>query len=191
MNADSQDFRLPGYSLLPLFIPHRGFAFYIRSCTAFQNQPQLDILTIEFTAKWVKLKLNKATLHFCFLYRSSNLDCHQTLNRLDCLSDSITDILKKCADSEVAVAGDFSVHNVKWLTHSSHMTSEGENAEIFAISNQLTQLVNIPTHIPCVDGQTHNLLDLFLTSHPNKYEIEVLAPLGNSDHKVISANFPT
>ena len=133
----------------------------------------------------------KATLHFCFLYRSPNLDRHQTFDRLDCLSDSITDILEKCPDTEIAVAGDFNVHNVKWLTHSSHTTPEGEYVEIFAISNQLTQLVNIPMHIPCVDVQKHNLLDLFLISHPNKYEIEVLAPLGNSDHKVISASFPS
>ena len=34
-----------------------------------------------------------------------------------------------------------------------------------------------------------NILDLFMTSNPEKYEVHNLKPLGNSDHMTISASF--
>ena len=112
-----------------------------------------------------------------------------SLNGFDALSDSISKILEKYPDSEIVVAGDFNVHTSSWLAHSSHTTPEGQYAELFATHNELVQLVNEPTHIPCVQGHHQNLLDLFLTSHPEKYEVNILAPLGNSDHSIISASF--
>ena len=46
-----------------------------------------------------------------------------------------------------------------------------------------------PTYFPNVEGQGQNILDLFMTSDPEKYEVHNLAPLGNSDHMTISASF--
>lgn len=55
--------------------------------------------------------------------------------------------------------------------------------------NLLTQLVLDATHIPRIANQRHNLLDLFLSSSPEKYFISVGAALGNFDHMLISAFF--
>ena len=126
-------------------------------------------------------------LHFCFLYRSPSCDRHSTFNKFDYLSDSISDILKKYPFSEIVVAGDFNIHNRNWLSHSSHTTPEGEYVEVFAEANDLFKLVKGPTHISCVEGQNSNTLDLFLTSHPEKYEVKISSPLGKSDHCTISA----
>ena len=46
--------------------------------------------------------------------------------------------------------------------------------------NHLTQQVDEPIHILCVDGHQNNTLELLLTSHSDKYEVKVLSPLGNS-----------
>ena len=43
-----------------------------------------------------------------------------------------------------------------------------------------------PTRIPHATGQYANLLDLFLTSCPEKCSTYVLSPLGTSDHFVVS-----
>lgn len=187
--ADPLDFHMPGYRLLPLFSPHRGLALFIRNDVAYQYQEQFSVTDAEFSSLWVKFKIRSHVLHFCFLYRSPNLGRISTFDKLDMLSDSISNILKNYPDSEIVVAGDFNIHNIGWLCHSSHTSPEGLYVELFAESNNLTQLVKEPTHIPCVDGQNQNILDLFLTSHHEKYDVSVSAPLGNSDHCTISAAF--
>ena len=75
------------------------------------------------------------------------------------------------------------------LHHSSHTSREGLYVELFAENNNLKQLVKEPTYFPNVEGQSQNILDLFMTSDPEKYEVHNLAPLGNSDHMTISASF--
>ena len=171
-DADSQDFHIPDYCLLPLFVPHRGLALFIRNDIAFQIQQQYNITDPEFTAQWVKLRVNKQIIHFCFLYRSPNCSKQFTFDKFDNLSDSITSIQNKYPNSEIIVAGDFNIHNKNWLTHSSHNSPEGLYVELFAESNLLTQMVKEPTHIPCVEGQFSNTLDLFLTTHPEKIQCE-------------------
>ena len=73
---------------------------------------------------------------------------------------------------------------------SNHTSPEGRDVELFSDLNNLSQLVKNPTHIPSVEGHSVNILDLFLTSHPERYEVNVNAPLGNSDHCTISAISP-
>ena len=46
-----------------------------------------------------------------------------------------------------------------------------------------------PTYFPNVEGQRQNVLDLFMTSDPKKYEVQNLALLSNSDHMTISVSF--
>jgi hypothetical protein len=53
--------------------------------------------------------------------------------------------------------------------------------------NNLTQLVSEPTRIPDRYGDAANTLDLFLTTHPNNYKVNISSPLGSSDHCVITA----
>nr|CAH7762037.1 unnamed protein product [Callosobruchus chinensis] len=92
--------------------------------------------------------------------------------------------------SEVALLGDFNVHNEAWL--GSNKTDAAERAvEAFAISQGLTQLVKEPTFFPRVASHSTSLLDLFLTTHPVSYTIDVQSPLGNSDHGLVEVKFPS
>ena len=55
----------------------------------------------------------------------------------------------------------------------------------------LTQIVDVPTHVPERDWDFASLLDLFLTSVPDKCVHSVTAPLGTSDHCVVSVKVET
>ena len=46
-----------------------------------------------------------------------------------------------------------------------------------------------PTYSSDDEGQCQNDLNFFMTSHPEKYELNYLAHLGNSHHMIISASF--
>ena len=61
------------------------------------------------------------------------------------------------------------------------------------ISNDLTQMVNLPTGIPHCDSHSPALLDLFLSSDASICSTMVFPTLGNSDHVVVSVSidFPT
>ena len=54
-------------------------------------------------------------------------------------------------------------------------------------------MVNFPTRIPDCDSDSPALLDFFLSSHASICSKMVFAPLGNSDHVVVSLSidFPT
>ena len=118
-NADLSDLNLPGYSLVPLFFLHRGLAIYVRSDVAYQIQPQYGHCSnSEFNFLWLKLLARKHLIHYCFIYRSPNLDSNSTYNEFDALSDSITRIVSLYPRTEIAIAGDFNVHNSTWLRHS-------------------------------------------------------------------------
>lgn len=188
-DSDPHNFHIPGYHIHSIFFSHRGLVVYVRDDVVFQSMQQLDTTDPEFTCLWLKFRINLHVTHFGFLYRSPNQERDASFNGFDALSDSITKILEKCPASEIAIAGDFNIHNNSWLTHSNRTTPEGQYVELFAAHNHLVQMVNAPTHIPCVEGQFSNTLDLFLTSHPDKYEVNILAPLGNSDHCLVSASF--
>ena len=54
--------------------------------------------------------------------------------------------------------------------------------ELFAENNNLTQLLKETTYFSKVEEHCQNVLDLFMTSNPEKYEVHDLALLGNSDH---------
>ena len=44
------------------------------------------------------------------------------------------------------------------------------------------------TRYPDRSGDQPNLLDLFLTSNPMPYTVELFSPLGSSDHRLISVS---
>nr|CAH7729536.1 unnamed protein product [Callosobruchus chinensis] len=92
---------------------------------------------------------------------------------LDYLSEKIDFLNSNFPSSEVAPLGDFNVHNEAWLG-SNKTDAAGRAVEAFAISQGLT-----------------NLVDLFLTTHPVSYTIDVQSPLGNSDHGLVEVKFPS
>ena len=60
------------------------------------------------------------------------------------------------------VFGDVNIHHNDWLTYSGGADISGEFCYNFSISNDLTQMVNLPTRIPDCDFHNPALLDLFL-----------------------------
>ena len=92
----------------------------------------------------------------------------------DSISSNIYEVLLINSSANVFVLGNFNVHHKDWLTYS------GELCYNFSISNNLTQIVNFPTHIPKCESHSPALLDLFLSSD-----------IRNSDHVVsVSIDFP-
>ena len=92
-DSDPQDFHIPGYHLLSLFIFHRGLVVYIRDNVVYQHQQHFDCNDAEFNSLWVKFKIRSHILHFGFLYRSPNTEREHTYNGFDALSESISKIL--------------------------------------------------------------------------------------------------
>ena len=64
--------------------------------------------------------------------------------------------------ANVFVFGDINIHHEVWLTFSSGTDRPVELCYNFSISNDLTQMVNVPTRIPDCDSHSTALLDLFL-----------------------------
>ena len=108
-----ENFNMPGYSLLPFFFPRRGLALYIRNDVAYQCQQQYNMSDPEFSAFWVKLKIQMRIIHFCFIYRSPNTNRDHTLSGLESMSSSISSILAHHPQSEIVAAGDFNMLNTQ------------------------------------------------------------------------------
>ena len=62
------------------------------------------------------------------------------------------------------------------------------NSYNFSISNDLTQVVNVPSRIPDCDSHSPALLDFFLSSDASICSAMAFPPLGNSDHFVVSVS---
>ena len=62
----------------------------------------------------------------------------------------------------------------------------------FAISNDLTQMINFPTRIPDCDSHSPALLELFLSSDASICSTMATPPMENSDHVVsVCIDFPS
>ena len=57
-----------------------------------------------------------------------------------------------------------------------------------AISQNLTQFVSEPTRFPDRPGDGSHLLDIFMCTNPEDYHANVLSPIGNSDHCLVSVD---
>ena len=128
--------------------------------------------------------------YFFFLYQSPS---RSLCTVFDSISSNIDEVLTINPSANVFVFGDFNLHHQDWLTYSSGTDQPGELCYNFSISNDLTQMVNFPTRIPDCDSHSPSLLDLFLSSDASICSTMAFAPLGNSDHVVVSVSidFPT
>ena len=108
----------------------------------------------------------------------------------DSVSSNIDEFLSLNPSASVFVFGDFNIDHKDWFTYSGG-TDRLLNSVI--ISNDLTQMVNIPTRIPDCDSQSPALLHLFLSSDASTCSAMASLPLVNSDHVVVSVSidFPT
>ena len=86
------------------------------------------------------------------------------------------------------VFGDFNVPHKDWQTYSGGTDRPGELCYNFPTSNDLTQIVNFPTQIPCCGSHSSALLDLFISSDASICSTMAFLPLDNSDHVVVSVS---
>ena len=92
--------------------------------------------------------------HFFFLCRSPS----SSLNTVfDSLSSNIDEVLS-INPSAVLVFGDFNVHHSDWPNYSDGTERPGELCYNFSISNDLTQMVKVPTRISYCDSHSPALL---------------------------------
>ena len=85
------------------------------------------------------------------------------------------------------VFGDFHVHHKDWLTYSGGTDRLGELCYNY-VSNDLTQMVNIPTRIPDCYSHSPALLGLFISSDTSICSTMDFPPLENSDHVSVSVS---
>ena len=109
----------------------------------------------------------------------------------DSISSSIGEVLSIKPSIYVFIFGDFNIHHKDWLTYSGEADQLAELCYNFSISNDLTQMVNIPTRIPDCDSHSPTLLDFFLDASICSAMASPL--LENSDHLVVSVSidFPS
>ena len=170
----------PGYELLTSFRLHGGVCAYVRNNLSCTRLPDLE--SGKRDIMWLKLINKSSTKFFCCIYRSPSDSSYNEL--FDFLSAKIDFIISQFPTAEVTILGDFNVHNTEWLG-STKTDPQGRAAENFAISNSLTNLVSQPTYFPRIATHNPNPLDLFLTTHPEPYQISISAPLGKSDHGLV------
>ena len=136
-----------------------------------------------------KVALVQSTSYIFTLYRPQNDADGKVL--LDQIAEKVDLILTECPSANIHICGDFNVHHKEWLIHSNTTDEAGWQCHDFAMAYGLTQIVDVPTRVPDRDGDFASLLDLFLTSVPDKCVHSVTAPLGTSDHCVVSVKVET
>ena len=80
----------------------------------------------------------------------------------DSISSNIDEVFLINSSGNVFVFGDFNVNHKDWLTYSGGTDRPSELCYYFSISNDLTEMVNLPSRIPDCDSHSPALLDLFL-----------------------------
>lgn len=186
--GDLTHLQFPNYLLFHSFRLKGGVCAYVHSSISVTHLTSLDESNPDFQLFWLKLCHPRCSRYICCMYRSPNSSDTSTLFSL--LNSHCENFLQDDPTAELCILGDFNVHNSEWLSHSSYTDPAGREAEFFAITNSFTQLVNFPTRIPDRIGDTPQTLDLFLTTHPTPYTISSFAPLGSSDHCIITCSAP-
>lgn len=183
--VSSSDFCVDGYLSLQRkdskFHMH-GLAVYIRNNLPIARECRLESPDESFMC--YRVALLHSTTYLFFLYRSpSSQDC----SLIDLVSDRIDQALLDCPSANILVFGDFNAHHSTWL-NSGHTDASGNHIFDFALSQSLSQIITFPTRYPDHDNHAPSLLDLCLVSDPSICTASSEAPLGNSDHVVISVS---
>ena len=111
----------------------------------------------------------------------------------DSVSSNITEVFSIKPSANVFIFGDFNVFHKDWLTCSGGTDRSGELCHNSSISNDLTQMFNLPTQIPDCNSHSPALLDLSMSSDARICSTMAFPPLENSDHVAVSVSidFPS
>ena len=160
-----------------------GLAVYVKEGLPFAWDLSLENSTDSYLC--FPVALLHSVSYFFFLYQSPS---SSLCTVFDTISSNINKVLSINLSAKVFVFGDFNVHQKDWLTYFGGTDWPGELCYNFSISNELTQMVNFPTHIPDCDSHSPAHLDLFLSSSASICSTMDFLPFGNSDHVVISVS---
>ena len=184
--VDSNSFIVEGY--IPLICNDSSTHMHDLGVFVKEGLPlgqEISLETFGDSYMCFRLALLHSVSYFFFLYRSpSSPSC----SALDGVCTNIDRALSKHPTANVFVFCDFNVHHVEWLKHSCGTDQPGEYSFNFSITHDITQIVDFPTCIPDSDTHRPALLDLFLTSRSWAMLCGAFAPLGNSDHVVVSVS---
>ena len=145
-SIDSGNFSVRGY--LPLIRKDssthmHGLAVYVKEGLPFARDLSLENSADSYLC--FRLALLHSVSYFFFLYQSpSSALC----TVFDSISSNIDKVLSINPSADVFVFRDFDVHHKDWLTYSGGTDRPGGPCYDFAISNDLTQMVNFPTWNP-------------------------------------------
>ena len=179
--ASTDLFLISNYNLHHNFRFKGGVCAYCNTNTPIARL--VDLESSNFDAIWLKITLPTITVLLCFLYFSPNSSNY--LELFDYLTTCHETLLSSHPHAEILYAGDFNVHHKEWLG-STVSDAGGVEAYSFSLLNDLEQIIKHPTRVPDRHDQSSNTLDLFFTSNPLHYKYTISAPLGSSDHNLIS-----
>ena len=155
---DSGNFFVIGY--LPLIEKDSSTHMHSLAVYVKEGLPFVRGLTLDFyLCFW--LALLHSLSYFFFVYRSPSSPLGTVFYSISC---NIDEVLLISPSANIFVFEDFNVHHKDWLTYRGGTDWSGELGYNFSISNDLTQMVNFPTHIPDCDSHSPALLDFFLSS---------------------------
>lgn len=174
----------PGYSLEHKFKKRAGVCVYVRDDICCRRLRCFE--KPGFSTLWILVDTGVEKLLYVGVYRSHSGD--QEATRLFNYLIESTDVAQqRYPTAKLIFLGDFNAHHKEWLFPFEKTDHAGLEVRKFALSLDLTQLVNEATRVPDVDGQTPNCLDLLLTTDPDSHSILVVAPLGTSDHCLVKS----
>ena len=152
----------------------RGLALYVRRVFLAFRQSRLECKCHEVVV--VRICSRHHNFYILCLYRNP----HHDDSIYDCLLTAMASIQSTDRKASFIFVGDFNAHHREWLKSVSVTDGHGHAARQFCEAAGCHQLVQEPTHI------LGNPLDLLLTDVPGLVSVEVLGPLGTSDHSVLS-----
>ena len=186
-----QDFQIPGYTLHPTNLENgtgRGIAVYTHeSINRSVIQIQVDSKFEEACLLEIRLRGGDILLFGC-IYRSPT-----TTGNSDQNNENLNDLLKAITRknySHRCIVGDFNYRNINWNNWTTTHGAESKEAKFIETVRDcyLHQHINESTRIRGNDDPS--TIDLVFTEEESQIaDIVHQAPLGKSDHSVISLNF--
>ena len=170
---------IPGFNKPTLLLRNsilraRGLAIYIRS--GFSASVKSDSKCSCHEVQLVKICSKSNNFYIFSIYRNPDLD-----NSIyDCLLTSMSMIQESDRKSAFIFVGDFNAHHKEWLGSVSPTDMYGRAALDFSNLSGCDQLIVGSTH------RSGNCLDLLFTDVRPVVHSSVQAPLGSSDHSVVS-----
>lgn len=184
--ADTSYLHYPGFVLEESFKAKAGVCLFVRSDVCCRRLRCLEDSSFSLLVVHVDLGIHSRVYVCVYRPHKGDMETTRLINHLSRVADEAQE---RFPLAELVFLGDFNAHHELWLS-SSKTDHAGRTAHAFALTHDLTQLVNQPTRIPDVVGHAPSLLDLLLTSRPAGYRVEVRAPLGSSDHCLVSSKVP-